>query len=68
MMTEVQYLRFLHDSSGIMHDGVNESSFFKSIINVERSSSVTLNKADNQTKMEENQALTEVNEANTNKI
>lgn len=68
MMTEVQYLRFLQDSSGIMHDGINESSFFKSIVNVERSSSVTLNKADSQTKIEENQALTEVNEANSNKI
>ena len=37
MMTEVQYLRFLQDSSGIMQDNMNESSFFKGIINVEKS-------------------------------
>jgi len=34
MMTEVEYLKFLHQDNSIMQD--NEASFFKGILNVEK--------------------------------
>ena len=44
----------------------NESSFFKSILNIEKSGAAT--SADNQAVLGENQALKEVNEQNARKI
>ena len=47
-------------------DNMNESSFFKGIINVEKSGATT--SAEDQIKLEENQALREINEQNLKKI
>ena len=55
MMTEVEYLKFLHqDNSIIMQD--NETSFFKGILNVEKTG------LENQNRIDENLALKEINE------
>jgi hypothetical protein len=51
MMTEVEYLKFLHQDNSIIQD--SEVSFFKGILNVEKTGLESQN---------ENLALREINE------
>jgi hypothetical protein len=53
MMTEMEYIKCLQDNTNVM----NESSFFKSFINVEKSNGAT--KDEEKAKNEETQAIKE---------
>jgi cell shape-determining protein MreC len=59
MITEVEYLKFLQQDNSIMQE---ESSFFKGILNVEKTG------LDNQSRIDENLALKEINEQQLKKI
>lgn len=56
MMTEIEYIKCLQDNTNIM----NESSFFKSFVNVERSGGAA--KDEEKAKNEEMHALRDIND------
>ena len=59
MMTEFEYLKFLQENSVMNDTNMNESSFFKGIINVEKSSGQI--RAEDQSRLEETHALKDLN-------
>ena len=63
MMTEIEYIKCLQDNSTNL---MNESSFFKSFINVEKSSGAT--KDEEKDRAEENHALRDINEQQKKRI
>ena len=61
-MTELEYLKFLQDNSGFRGGDMNESSFFRSMVNVEVGGGGLAASPDTKAKLEENHALKDLND------
>lgn len=61
-MTELECLKFLQDNSGFRGGDMNESSFFRSMVNVEVGGGGYTASPETKAKLEENHALKDLNE------